>query len=70
MKFATETGVVVVLPEDASDLTIYKACRAAGLLHNQTHSALIYGAFEDQITIDRARDGLPLLTLDRVLEDA
>ncbi len=66
MKYATETGVTVTIPENASDLEIYKACRAAGLLVNQTHSAMVYGAYSDQITVDRARDGKPLLTLDRV----
>ncbi len=66
MKYATETGVTIEIPSGASDLTIYKACRAAGLLHNQTHSALSYGAYDDQITIDRARDAYPLLTLDKV----
>ncbi len=69
MKYATETGVTITIPNNATDLQIYQACRKAGLLRNQTHSALIYGAYDDQITIDRARDGYPLLSLDRITAD-
>ena len=66
MRFRSETGVTVTVPNRATDLEIYRACQAVGLLRNQTHSALTYGAYDDQITIDRTRDGKPLLTLDRV----
>ena len=68
MKYRTDTGVVVTIPSDATDLEIYKACRKAELLHNQTHSALVYTVYEELITVERERDGKQLVTLDRVTE--
>ncbi len=69
MKFrAACTMDVVEVDEDATELDIYKACVKLGLLRNQTFSALIIGAYDNMITVDRKRDKVELLTLNRIPE--
>lgn len=59
---------VVEIDDDATELDIYKACAKVGLLRNQTFSALVIGAYGNMITVDRKRDNVELLTLNRIPE--
>ena len=70
MHYRTLAGVNVTIPSTRSNLGIYQACRSAGLLRNETHSALDYDADETGVTVYRLRDGSPILELERVDRDA
>ncbi len=56
----------VEIPDNASDLDIFKACVKVGLLRNQTFSALSFTVAPGFIGVDRTRDSRELLTLNKV----